>query len=76
MKTLTDNGNRTSSNLRTTMQKYGGTMAEIGSVARQFDQKGVIIIDGIVHKEIVKGNEVETTLPYDLEALEMDAIEA
>lgn len=76
IKTLTDNGNRTSSSLRTTMQKYGGTMAEIGSVARQFESKWVIIIDGMIHKEIVKGNEVETTLPYDFEALEMDAIEA
>lgn len=76
IKTLTDNGNRTSTNVRTTMQKYGGTMAEIGAVARQFEQKWIIVIDGLVHKEMVKGNEVETTLPYGKDQLEMDAIEA
>ena len=37
---MTDNKNRTIADLRHTLTKYGGTMAESGSVAWNFEQKG------------------------------------
>lgn len=40
---LTDNRNRTASELRTAFSKNGGTMGESGSVSYMFDRKGVII---------------------------------
>lgn len=41
---LTDNKNRTVSDLRTAMQKKGGTLANPGSVLYLFDKRGVIFI--------------------------------
>jgi len=41
---LTDNRNRTSSDIRSTLSKNGGSMAEPGSVAWQFERKGVFIV--------------------------------
>ncbi|HNZ45340.1 MAG TPA: YebC/PmpR family DNA-binding transcriptional regulator, partial [Candidatus Syntrophosphaera thermopropionivorans] len=37
---MTDNKNRTIADLRHTLTKYGGTMAESGAVAWNFEQKG------------------------------------
>jgi YebC/PmpR family DNA-binding regulatory protein len=45
VQTLTDNRNRTVSDLRTTLTRGGGTLGEAGSVAWQFDNKGLIIIE-------------------------------
>ena len=45
IETLTDNRNRTVSELRHTLSKRGGSLAEGGSVAWQFEQKGVITVD-------------------------------
>ena len=45
IETLTDNRNRTVSELRHTLNKRGGSLAEGGSVAWQFEQKGVITVD-------------------------------
>ena len=45
MEVLTDNRNRTVSDIRSTLTKAGGTMANAGAVAWQFDQKGVVIAD-------------------------------
>jgi len=42
VQTLTDNRNRTVSELRTTLSRGGGTLGESGSVAWQFDNKGLI----------------------------------
>lgn len=42
IQTLTDNRNRTTGNLRHLLDKSGGRLAETGSVAWQFDNKGVI----------------------------------
>ncbi|RMD52527.1 MAG: YebC/PmpR family DNA-binding transcriptional regulator [Nitrospirae bacterium] len=42
---LTDNKNRTVSELRHIMTRHGGTMAEAGSVAWMFHKKGVILVD-------------------------------
>ena len=45
IQTLTDNRNRTVSDLRTALTRGGGTLGESGSVAWQFDNKGLIAIE-------------------------------
>ena len=42
---LTDNRNRTGSDVRYAFDKAGGSLGEPGSVAWQFEKKGVILID-------------------------------
>lgn len=42
---LTDNTNRTSTNVRTAMNKNGGSLGEKGSVAYMFDRRGYIAIE-------------------------------
>lgn len=42
----TDNTNRTYPDVRLAFSKHGGSMAEKGSVAFQFERKGVIVIKG------------------------------
>jgi transcriptional/translational regulatory protein YebC/TACO1 len=42
----TDNTNRTYTYVRTAFAKHGGNIAEKGSVAFQFERKGVIRIKG------------------------------
>jgi YebC/PmpR family DNA-binding regulatory protein len=44
VETLTDNRNRTGSDVRNIFTKNGGSVAEPGSVAWQFERKGVIIL--------------------------------
>jgi len=41
---LTDNRNRSGSDIRTALKKNGGSIAEPGAVAWQFERKGVIIL--------------------------------
>ena len=45
IETATDNRNRTLPEIRTTLTKNGGTIADPGSVAFQFDHKGVIRVE-------------------------------
>ena len=42
--TLTDNKNRTTADIRHILSKYGGNLAESGSVAWQFERKGIIAV--------------------------------
>ena len=42
---LTDNKNRTASNIRTIFQKSGGSLGTLGSASHNFNQKGIIKID-------------------------------
>ncbi len=42
---LTDNRNRTSAEIRHAFDKHGGSLGEPGSVAWQFQKKGVILVD-------------------------------
>jgi len=42
---LTDNKNRTASNIRTIFQKFGGNLGESGVASHQFKQVGIIRID-------------------------------
>ena len=51
---LTDNKNRTATNIRTIFQKFGGNLGEIGTVSHQFKQVGVIRIE----KKKITDNEI------------------
>ena len=51
---LTDNKNRTVSNIRTIFQKFGGNLGEAGVASHQFKQIGVIRID----KKKISDNEI------------------
>lgn len=48
---LTDNRNRTASDVRSAFTKYGGAMAEPGAVGWQFSRKGVILIEGSIDED-------------------------
>jgi YebC/PmpR family DNA-binding regulatory protein len=45
VETLTDNKNRTASNIRTIFQKHGGNLGTLGSASHNFNQFGIIRID-------------------------------
>ena len=45
IETLTDNKNRTASNIRTIFQKAGGSLGTLGSASHNFNQFGIIKID-------------------------------
>ena len=47
VETLTDNKNRTASNIRTIFQKSGGSLGTQGSASHNFNQLGIIKIDKI-----------------------------
>ncbi len=42
---LTDNRNRTGAEVKNVFTRYGGSLAEPGAVAWQFERKGVILVD-------------------------------
>ncbi len=67
---LTDNVNRTVSNVRHLLDKNGGKMAESGSVAFQFEKRGVIVVD-ITGKD---AEEVELTA-IDAGAIDVEVAE-
>ena len=46
---LTDNRNRTASNVRSLFTKYGGNLGESGSVGFLFDQCGLISFLSLIH---------------------------
>ena len=45
VETLTDNKNRTASNIRTIFQKHGGSLGTLGSASHNFNQLGVIKVE-------------------------------
>ena len=51
IETLTDNRNRTGSEVRSILSKNGGSLAEPGAVAWQFERKGVVILDRSVDED-------------------------
>ena len=53
IETLTDNRNRTGSEVRSTLSKNGGSLAEPGSVAWQFERKGVIILNKSIDEDSI-----------------------
>jgi YebC/PmpR family DNA-binding regulatory protein len=48
---LTDNRNRSGSDVRSVFSKRGGSMAEPGAVAWQFERKGTLLVDGKVDED-------------------------
>ena len=59
VETLTDNKNRTASNIRTIFQKNGGSLGTQGSASHNFKQLGIIKID---KKEISEENILELAI--------------
>ncbi len=59
VETLTDNKNRTASNIRTIFQKKGGSLGTQGSASHNFKQLGIIKID---KKEISEENILELAI--------------
>ncbi len=88
---LTDNRNRTSSSVRHILEKHGGRLAEVGSVAWMFETKGVLqfpspanrdeaelmLIDAGAEDIIEGGDELEVRCaPEAFEALKAKLAEA
>ncbi|HET9691064.1 MAG TPA: YebC/PmpR family DNA-binding transcriptional regulator [Acidimicrobiales bacterium] len=48
---LTDNRNRTAADVRSTFSKNGGSMAEPGAVAWQFERRGVVLVPAAAASE-------------------------
>jgi YebC/PmpR family DNA-binding regulatory protein len=48
---LTDNRNRTGAEMRHTFDRHGGSLGEPGSVAWQFEKKGIVMVDAERHSE-------------------------
>ena len=72
VETLTDNKNRTVSDVRHLITKYGGSLGEPGCVAWMFDKKGVIVFDrqGVSEDELM-----EAALECGAEDLQSDESE-
>src|SRR5262245_43123610 len=48
---LTDNRNRSGSDIRTALNKNGGSLAEPGAVAWQFERKGIVLVPRSVEED-------------------------
>jgi len=59
VETLTDNRNRTGSDVRSTFTKLGGSMGEPGAVAWQFERKGVVLVPATVDEDDVMMTSLE-----------------
>jgi YebC/PmpR family DNA-binding regulatory protein len=75
IKCITNNTNRSASNIKALISKYWGSLWIPWSVARQFKELGVISIDGITKSIINKWNIEKQILPFDFNTLEIDALE-
>ncbi|MGA8140549.1 MAG: YebC/PmpR family DNA-binding transcriptional regulator, partial [Desulfobaccales bacterium] len=69
VETLTDNKNRTVSDVRHLITKYGGSLGEPGCVAWMFDKKGVIVFD---RGEVNDDQLLEAALECGAEDLQSD----
>ncbi len=69
VETLTDNKNRTVSDVRHLITKYGGSLGEPGCVAWMFDKKGVIVFD---RGEVTEDQLLEAALECGAEDLQSD----
>lgn len=63
---LSDNRNRTGSDIRSTFTKNGGSMAEPGAVSWQFERKGVIVLP----KKLTEDEVMEVALDAGAEDLQ------
>jgi YebC/PmpR family DNA-binding regulatory protein len=69
VETLTDNKNRTVSDVRHLITKYGGSLGEPGCVAWMFDKKGVIVFE---RQGISEDDLMEAALDCGAEDLQSD----
>ncbi len=51
---ITDNRNRTVSEIRTIFTKHGGSLGEAGCVAWMFDKKGMITVEGVDEDKLME----------------------
>jgi YebC/PmpR family DNA-binding regulatory protein len=51
IETVTDNRNRTGSEVRHILQRHGGSLGEPGSVAYLFDKRGVVVVDATRYED-------------------------
>jgi len=56
---LTDNRNRTGAEVRHVFTRNGGSLGEPGSVAWNFEKKGVIVVDATRHSEVELGPAID-----------------
>jgi YebC/PmpR family DNA-binding regulatory protein len=56
---LTDNRNRTASDVRNAFSKFGGSMAEPGAVGWQFQRRGLVIVAGTLDEDTVMAAALE-----------------
>ena len=65
---LTDNRNRSASDVKVAVTRNGGTMADVGSVSRIFDRKGVVEVAKVQGARTLDEDEIlEVTLDADPE---------
>lgn len=65
---LTDNRNRAASDVRYIFTKHGGSLGTPGSVAWQFDRKGILVVDGDVDEDTL----MEVALDAGAEDIALD----
>lgn len=75
IKCVTNNTNRSASNTKALINKYGGSLGTPWSVGRQFKELGIITIDGISFDKIAKGKTETILTPFDAPTLELDILE-
>jgi YebC/PmpR family DNA-binding regulatory protein len=88
---LTDNRNRSGSDIRTALKKNGGSIAEPGAVAWQFERKGVVMVPSSVDEDDIMMAALDagledivsegdtwrvTTAPTDVHAVQDALVEA
>jgi YebC/PmpR family DNA-binding regulatory protein len=88
---LTDNRNRSGSDIRTALKKNGGSIAEPGAVAWQFERKGVLMVPSSVDEDDIMMAALDagledivsegdtwrvTTAPTDVHAVQDALVEA
>jgi YebC/PmpR family DNA-binding regulatory protein len=56
---LTDNRNRTGSDVRTILSRNGGSMSEPGAVSWQFERKGVVVLDRALAEDDIMAASLE-----------------
>jgi YebC/PmpR family DNA-binding regulatory protein len=66
---VTDNRNRTGSDVRHIFSKHGGSLGEPGSVAYLFDKKGLVVVDGERYSE----DDLMVAIDAGAEDISMDA---
>ena len=72
--TQTDNSNRTVSNVRNSVEVYGGKLASAGSVAWQFEEKGLVVVEAAKFKKSEKYGQADSYEKADREAISLEIL--